>query len=280
MNLYVTTTEIKVFMGISSSTYDTLLGMLNKQATSVVNSLLSVSDFSLHKVTNEKPRIVREDTVHMLVLNDHPIKKIGTIDEDGTDYTQTDPYDIDGHLVELDNYILTAERKTKVDYSAGYNARGMAYVDIVDYTALSTETVTVDGNVVTEATEWDAETSNEVTATNLAAAISAISGLDAFATGVRVYVMDNTVQGTGKAISVSDAVNMTLSDSTLDNLDFPEDLRMGIFLYISDLFERRKNPKLQSYTIGSKTVQFSNKAGFEQFKTAVMPYKAIRVHVI
>jgi len=277
MNLYVTTSEIKTFIGISGSTHDALLAMLNKQATSMVNGILSVSDMALHKVTNEKPTIIKAQT---LVLNDRPIQKVGTIDEDGTAYTQTDDYDIDSYIVKLENYLTTDPRYVTVDYAAGYNAAGMAYIDIVDYTGLSTDTVTIDGNTVTEGTDWNAATDNATTATNLASALNDVSGIRAFAVDTRVYVIDDTVQSTSKTISAGDTTNMTLSSSALDTLDFPEDIRMAVFLMVSDLFERRKNPRLQSYTIGSKTVQFTNRGTFDLFRDALKAHKVSKVHSI
>lgn len=285
MNLYTTTEEIKAFMGISGSAQDSLIAMFNKSATAVINGILGVSDFSLHKVTSESPRIIRASTRHSLVLCDFPVQKVGSIDMDGTEYTQEDPYFIDGFIVELDEYVSTVDRKVTLDYAAGYNARGMAYIDVVDYTGLSTETITVDDSggtpvVLTEGTEWDAETSNSVTATSIASAMNNVAGVSSFAVGERVYVMDDVVQGVDKDIAASDSTDMTLSSAKLDALDFPEDIRMAVWLYVSDLMSRRKSPKLQSYTIGSKTVQFSNKNGFEEFKNSLAAHKVSRVHVV
>jgi predicted RecA/RadA family phage recombinase len=72
-------------------------------------------------------------------------------------------------------------------------------LQVLDYATLAggtppTVTVTVNGTatVLTEGTEWTAETSDDVTATNLAAAIEAIVGVDAAAVTDTVTVTPST----------------------------------------------------------------------------------------
>lgn len=72
-------------------------------------------------------------------------------------------------------------------------------LQVLDYATLAggtppTVTVTINGtaHVLTEGTEWTAETSDEVTATNLAAAIDALTGVDAAAVGDTVTVTPST----------------------------------------------------------------------------------------
>jgi len=65
---------------------------------------------------------------------------------------------------------------TEID---GFLQKSIATVTIDDWTALSTETVTVDGTVLTEGTEWDAEKNNKTTANNLKVAIDKLSGFKA-----------------------------------------------------------------------------------------------------
>lgn len=71
---------------------------------------------------------------------------------------------------------------------------GIGYITIIDYVAIaaanSTVTVTVNGvaTIKTADTDWMAVTSNAVTATNLAAALEAVTGLTASASGSVVTV--------------------------------------------------------------------------------------------
>jgi len=78
-------------------------------------------------------------------------------------------------------------------------------------------TLTVDGNALVQGTDFTAETSNDVTATNLAAAIDLIAGYSAAAVGAVVTITYDTVgvAGNAKAISTNDATNLTLSGATL-----------------------------------------------------------------
>jgi predicted RecA/RadA family phage recombinase len=72
-------------------------------------------------------------------------------------------------------------------------------LQVLDYATLAggtppTITVTINGTptVLTEGTEWTAETSDEVTATNIATAIAALTGLDAAAVTDTVTVTPST----------------------------------------------------------------------------------------
>lgn len=98
---------------------------------------------------------------------------------------------------------------------------GIAYITILDWSDLNTEnatvTVTVNGTatILTEdgSPGWNSATSNEVSATNLAAAIEAVTGLTASASGAVVtvradndssYALENVVTSTATS-------NMTIS---------------------------------------------------------------------
>ncbi len=99
-----------------------------------------------------------------------------------------------------------------VDYTLMSALQGQMTITIVDYAALSGETVTVDGNALVEGTDWDAETSNDVTATNLAAAIDGLGSYEASAVGAVVTVKFSTAgtAGNGKVVTSTDGVHLTL----------------------------------------------------------------------
>lgn len=269
MNLYVTTSELKTYMGLSGTKHDLLLEMLNKQATSLINGILCVTDLALHGVTGE----VHDAIGQVFYMADCHVVHVGKIMDDSTEYTQDEAYDIDNYVLRIDDYLVQGKRKATIDYAAGWNASGMAYIDIVDYSGLGTDTVTIGSTVYTEGTNWDAETNNNTTASNLATALDADSTVRAFAIGPRVYVIDEVVGQTGKiSIAIGDSTNMTVSGSTLADLDFPEDIRGAVMILVSAMYQARKNPRLRSYTIGQKTVTMGSEAEFQMFKNLIKPY--------
>ncbi len=78
-------------------------------------------------------------------------------------------------------------------------------------------TVTANGTLLTESTDWTAETSDDVTATNLAAAVGAVALLDAAAVTNVVTVTAATAGTAGNALTLatSDASNLAKSGTTL-----------------------------------------------------------------
>lgn len=98
---------------------------------------------------------------------------------------------------------------------------------VIDYTALSGATVTVDGVVYTEGVEWTAATDNDTTATSLASAIDGGANVGAAAVGAVITVTASTPGLAGNSITTvtSDAVNLTVSGATLSGgLDGDADL--------------------------------------------------------
>lgn len=283
MNLYVKTEEIKSFMGISVATHDSLIAMFNKMATAVVNGALGVNDLSLHKVTDE----VHDADGQYLDLYDTPVVAIGKIMNGDDEYIQDDPYDVLVSRVKLENWLLAGTREAKVTYAAGYHAYGYAKITITDLANLAAgATITLgaistDGYTITRGTDWSPATSIEDEATAIAAAIQAKAGTNAFALGGDVYVIEGTnPQVVGRTITTSDSVRLALSGSTLDGLNFPEDIRLAVMIYVANLMNSRKNPKLKSYTIGSKTVSFASDAEFNQFNDLLKPYRKVGVKSI
>lgn len=281
MNTYVTTTEIKSFLGISVSTYDTVLGMYNTMATDILNGILSASDLSLHLVSEEKHTGGQKS----LELHDLHVQAIGTIMDDELEYTQTDPYDIDGYILNLEKWLSGAKRKVLVDYVAGWNAGGYAKITISDYTLLAAKTVTVapggsGGTTKTEGADWTAATSNAATATSLASAIDAVSGIRSFALGAVVYVVDETAQRTTSTLATSASSGLSLSAATLGSVDFPESLRFAIFTLVSGMWSKYKKHRVRTYTIGTKSVTFASEDDATAFKTAIKAYQRAKLFVL
>ena len=100
---------------------------------------------------------------------------------------------------------------------------GTRQITIVDYTGLASETVTividdVDNDLV-EGFEWDAEISNDVTATNLAAAIDGLTGASSESTAAVVFVTPDA-HLRSLALESTDVTDLTLTQGDDGNLRF------------------------------------------------------------
>ena len=103
-------------------------------------------------------------------------------------------------------------------YKAITPAQASATITVVDYTALSGKTITVNGTVFTEGVEWTAETSNAVTAGNIATGVSADGWYTADDGAVVTLTADETMPGdVGNSITLATNAGaaLTLSGSTL-----------------------------------------------------------------
>lgn len=78
---------------------------------------------------------------------------------------------------------------------------------VVSYAGLAGDTVTIGTTTLTAGVEWTAGTSNDATATSLAAAIDALSGVAASAVGPLITVTSETPH----IVRLSDAVNLTIA---------------------------------------------------------------------
>lgn len=290
MNTYVTTAEIKTYLGISGSTNDTVLAMLNKFATDDLNGILSVSDLAFHKVTDE----VHDGGTDRLELKDMHVTIIGDVYEDETLYEQDDAYDIDNYVVYFDDGLNAGEREVTIDYAAGWNAAGWATLEITN-NSLITDNMTItiapgaSGAVVlTEDTEWTTGADAATTALDIAEAINdhaslggADSGVRAFAIGATVYIVDKEPQRKTSTIALSNAAGFTLSGALLNKaVDFPEGLRGAVLLLIAGRFAKRKNAGVKSYTIGTKSVTFGSKEDAIEFKQAISQYMRAKTFIL
>ncbi len=280
MRLYVSNDEIKTYLGITSTSEDGKIGMLNKFATDQLNRMLSVSDASAHLVTDEIHDGVGNSLIRLNELNPREIVKI--MDGD-TEYTQDDAYDLEGGLLRLAEYPTGGRRKLKVTYVAGWYAAGWVKVTVSDYSAIAGGkkiTITLSGGnalVLTAGTNFTVETSNEVTAENIAAAVNAGSGVHAFAVGADVYVIDDTPQRATSTIAY-DGNGITLGAATLSGaIDFPESLRLAICLLVAGQRAKTKAAGVKRYTIAGKSVEFEGDADRDQFVEIVNGYKRVNV---
>lgn len=291
MNLYVTDSEIKSYLGISGSAQDTVIAMLNKTATDRLNKMLSVNDLALHKTTGEIHDACGVRELRLKDMHVQAISRILSDREDGEEYTQTEAYDIDNYVLHLENYLTAGPRAAEVDYVAGWNASGMAKLTVTISGLAAAATITLgnltgatNGGTLTRGTQWTAQATDALEAAAIAAAMNATAYVRAFAVGNVVWVIENggatagaTPQLTGRTIATSDSTRLALSAATLAGVDFPESLRHAVMLLVGGMLAQRKAHRVKSYTIGSKTVTFASDADAEEFKAEIAAYKRVRI---
>ena len=290
-NLYVTDAEIKTYLKITGSGDDNKIAMLNKMATQKINGLLGVSDLSLHLVEAEVHDALGQRDFY---LTDMHVQAIGTILDDDTTYTQTDDYDIDNYILRLQTSLYQGKRKGKITYAAGWNAGGYATLTVEDYsTIVGTDTIAIEpggsggAETLTEGTDWDAETSNAVTATNIAAAINAnatlagASGVRAFALGAVVYIIDRVPQRESTTVVLGTGTGLSLSVSPLSGVDFPEDLREAVMFYVAAKLSTGRSVGVRRFRIGTKEVSYqSDKDVMNELKAMLKHYKRAFVSAV
>lgn len=93
-------------------------------------------------------------------------------------------------------------------------------MQVLDYAALTGATITVAGHDLVEGADWDAEVDDDTTAANIAAAIHALTEVNAAASTDTVTITAATAGAAGNAIDIStDALpaDLLLSGSTLED---------------------------------------------------------------
>jgi uncharacterized protein len=91
-------------------------------------------------------------------------------------------------------------------------------VTIVDFGTISGATITVDGNALVEGSEWTAETDNDTSAGNLAAAINGLGNVSAASSGNVVTIVADVAgsAGNGITLSTSHSANAAVSGANLE----------------------------------------------------------------
>ena len=299
---YISLADLKTHLGVTGSSTDDYLKMEMKAAEARIDSLLSVRRLDIHRVDDE-----RHDAtgVKELYLKDLHVVEIGEILDDTSVYSQTDAYDIDNYVLHLDNSLTGGRRNAHVDYAAGWNASGIAKLTVTDFSAITAAmTIDVDPagadpNVLTEGTEWDAETSNNVTATNIANAINTAAatgedtatGIRAFALEAVVYIVDELPGRETSTVTASLLGGLTLVSGggtagvaattlTMDGTDFPHDLLETVILLVGSKFNQRKAQGIKSYKVGSKSVTYTNGEILLEAKQMIKPYMRASLDIV
>lgn len=126
MDLYATTAEIKTYLGISGSSKDTLIGVLNSAMTRNLNGLLGVKTLAAHTTTKELTKLYAEEATGDLfvILKAFPLIELTSLydvdDVEVTDFTAEQRDVPDTRMVHFDGDTISWREWVKVTYKAGY----------------------------------------------------------------------------------------------------------------------------------------------------------------
>lgn len=126
MDLYASTAEIKTYLGISGSSKDARIAVLNLAMTSVLNGLLSVKSLAAHTNTKELTKLYAErETGDLFVILRHfpLIEVVSLYDVDDvaiTDFTAEQRDEPDTRRVHFDGDNISWREHVKITYTAGY----------------------------------------------------------------------------------------------------------------------------------------------------------------
>lgn len=273
---YTTVTEVKEILGISGSSEDSVLGRYIEAAQRQLNNFLSIRGMD-RRTINDEP-IESYPRQNFLYIQQVPFSRFVRI-EDFDQVTQETPDTItirhldgefsrklyfDASLNGFNGWKLPLT----ITYIAGYAP--FDQLDILDYTDLAGKTVTIDtgsgAQVLTEGVDFDAETSNEVTAQNIYTAIVANAGID-----------DSKFDFDGSLVRVVDegvgdfSTNANVTAASIFTADMPEDIKLVVAYLVGGMRKMKQRlGGVQSFTLGSKTVSFINASGKDVRQEAEM----------
>jgi len=252
--------QIKQILGVSGTDKDSLISYWNETATEMLKEQMMVPQIERHTVTDERIKITNP---YIMRVRDYPIDMNETIslkdsykvaiiglyfDKDDTDKFTVRFVNSDG----VDDPVMYY--KVYASYTAGY--RIYQDITIADQTSLDgkTITVTVDGTATTKTFVSGTPSTDEIEI-----------GVDEATTAGNFA---NEIGGTSVGAVVTAPLGTTVSlgtatstEITFDNIDFPQDLATVIaFIVGGGIAEQNKQGGVTSYSIGNKSVTFSDSA--------------------
>ena len=264
----VTTAEIKAILGITGTTNDAMLEIANDTMTEVLLDLLGLDNFDVTAYTDEEVNIY---SCQYLELKNYPIalSPVPTLkDEWFTDFTA---YPASWVLEKSDRPFIKgkdssgglfewAHEKVLVSYTAGWQLQ--SEITVINYLTMGTKTFTVkvagETTTYTEGTDFTAETSNDVTATNIATAV----GGTAVGAIVTLPAGHYVVQGT-----------MADAQMTIDQYNLPNAFRTALALLANGfLAGKEKGGGIVSYSLGGKSVSFGSTEDYKTFEGIMRAY--------
>lgn len=250
--------EIKTLLGITGTTQDSLIELLNRQATEMLLDFIGVDSLVSHAVSGERiqlfareywvPRIFPINLLETITLTDWSGNTITgfTFGQDDQDFRRVNFLDSSGKRT------VCGYDRFYASYTAGYTIQQT--VTVTDYASLVGKTITayVNGEATAYTFSDDGAGTNEIasavsndqTATNIATALGGTSSTDTVTLPL----------GTWIELGTATAAMLSVTDYTL-----PESLKQCVaFLVSGILAERNKSKNIESYKIGGKEVKFSN----------------------
>lgn len=260
VTLYASKDEIKNFLGISGSSKDLLIRQLARSMKTTFDGLIGVTGLESRTITDELQKN-HEGENYFYVREFNPTSITGFKNMLGEAILATSLSNGDFTIVGHPSRKILAKYglgypEFKITYVAGWTCN--ATIQVTNYANLSAETITVGETVLTEGTDFNAVTSNSVTATNIATALTT-AGINSTAVG------DTVTIGIADDLSTSSSSAVTLTEA-----DLPGEVKMAFAYMVGGAIAQREGlGGLASYTLGSKTVNFRTQVEKNEFKRVI-----------
>ena len=272
MTKIITNDEIKVILGITGTSDDAFVELWNEIATEMLVEALEVETIVTHAVVKERVKMYSKD---VLIVEDFPVDIDQTVTAyylDGDEITNK-TYSIDTNGSRRINVLNSdgdpsciSSEEIFVSYTAGYTTQET--VTVLDYASLvgKTTTVYVSGTATTwtfvasgaSTNQINAETTNDVTATNIATKLG----------GTASGAVATLPLGTRSELKTATTSELTILAATIPNM-----LKSAVALIVGGgMAERQKKGGVVSYTLGTKSVTFKNTTELSLFETILKKY--------
>lgn len=270
----ITNEEIKVILGISDSSQDALVEIYNEMATSMLASVLGISEFGIHTIENET---VRVDNQYFLCLQEFPVIVSSGITlkcpVTGSEISTSNTYELEHDAIRRLR-ILDSSGKPQwlgysevlADYTAGFTTQDT--IKVLSNTDLAGKEINVinAGSVSTwkfvsstpAADEIQVGATTNDTAANIATKLSGQALLDTVALPL------------GTSVSLLSATVLQLE---INNATIPQELKMAVALIVrGSISQRSIKDGVSEIKIDDKTLKFSGVSDKETFLTIVSKY--------
>lgn len=283
MDRIVTNDEIKLLLGISGSTNDAYIDVMNDLQTELLADILGIAEFGLHTVTDERVKVYREDALY---LSDFPVDTSETITVDDVYHDEVtgitfrlDPKSIRTLRIEDESGDPSTISLSEVfvSYTAGYILKDT--LEVLDDSALATKTLKVKALGVE--TTYTFIASGSPTATQILLGATEALTAAAIATKISGTVSSATVTaplGTSFELGTATSSELAITSATL-----PKAFKQAVSLMVGGaLADREKIGGVSSYTLGSKTVSYRSESEAQLMKQIITPYikHQTQIHIV
>ena len=273
MDRIVTNDEIKLLLGISGSTNDAYIDVMNDLQTELLADILGIAEFGVHTVTDERVKVYREDALY---LSDFPVDTSETITVDDVYHDEVtgitfrlDPKSIRTLRIEDESGDPSTISLSEVfvSYTAGYLLKDT--LEVLNDSALAGKTLKVKVLGV-ETTYTFIGSGSPETDEILIGATEALTA-SAIATKISGTVSSAVVTAPlGMSFELGTA---TSSELAITSATLPKAFKQAVALMVGGaLADREKIGGVSSYTLGSKTVSYRSESEAQLMKQIIPPY--------